>query len=316
MARHRLSASRHRSSTTRHRSPFSSNRRAGLTALTAVLAVVATFMAVAGGLFAPSSATAGSVLKRNPCAGTKVASACRTVTATATVTSTQTVTATTTTTATVAGPTATVTTTVGAAAPTSTTAVPVPTATVTASPSTAPTSSATSDPLPTAPERRIGIYMSGNNSGLDSYTSGWATKPNIASFYVPWGSGVPTLMKTYAGQGRAIQVELATKNSSGYKLWSDIAAGAQDTAIVSFIKALDALGTPVMLSLDNEPDAKATSGTGEVAPNQTAAQYVAAANHVADLIHANSKHVESMVWLAGFKGVGDHRVLPASALQA
>jgi hypothetical protein len=108
-------------------------------------------------------------------------------------------------------------------------------------------------------------------------------------------------MKTYASQGREIQAELSTKISAGsWVTWSDIAQGTYDSHIVSLIKSLDALGTPVLLALDVEPDGQYDGGTG-VAPGQTPAQYVAAANHVADLIHANATHVESLVWLAGYR---------------
>ncbi len=180
------------------------------------------------------------------------------------------------------------------------TVTPDPTGGPTTTPPTSGNTTGSAGPVVQAP--KIGVYMAGNNAGLDSYTAGWPAKPNVASFYLNWNSSVPSLMKTYAGQGREIQAELATKTGSGsWVTWADVASGTYDAHIISLIHGLDALGVPVMLSLDNEPDAKATSGTGEVAPGQTAAQYVAAANHVADLIHANSTHVQSLVWLAGFK---------------
>lgn len=157
-------------------------------------------------------------------------------------------------------------------------------------------------PPPPVPGKRIGVYMSGNNTGLNAYTAGWPKQPNAGSFYCSWNTtvaGTP-LMSTYASQGRWLHVELATRISgSNYVTWADIASGTYDAHLISFITALDALGTTVYLSLDNEADIKATSGTGEVAPGQTAAQYVAAANHLFDLIHAHSTNVKAMVWLAG-----------------
>jgi hypothetical protein len=143
--------------------------------------------------------------------------------------------------------------------------------------------------------------MDGNNAGLDAYTSTWKVQPNLASFYLNWNSKVPALMRTYANQGRQIQVALSTKISAGsYVTWAAIARGTYDSQIISTIKSLNALGTRVLLSLDVEPDGQYTGGGG-VAPGQTPAQYVAAANHVADLIHANATHVQSLVWLAGYK---------------
>ena len=168
----------------------------------------------------------------------------------------------------------------------------------------------------------IGVYMSGNNAGLDAYTAGWKAQPNIASFYLNWNSSLPALMNTYAGQGRTLQVSFSTKSTDGsYVRWSDIAAGTYDDRIVSMITSLDALGVRVLLSLDVEPDAQYdaqsdASGTNTpgVAPGQTPAQYVAAADHFADLIHAHSTHVRSLVWLAGFKDAATSAsFLPAHA---
>ena len=273
----------------RHRSATTNNRRASLAALSSVVAVLATFLVVAGGMFAPTMATADNAFKKcfKPHRVTKTIRATATVTATVKV----------------PGPTQTAT----LPGPTQTVTLPGPTQTVTATATataTAPGPTAT----PTGGQKttqtpEIGIYMSGGNTGLDAYTSAWAVQPNLASFYLPWNNtvaGTPR-MAQYAADGRTLQVELATKYSTGYALWSDIASGTYDAHIIDVIHSLDALGVPVMLSLDNEPDAKATSGTGEVAPGQTAAQYVAAANHFADLIHANSTHVQSLVWIAGFK---------------
>jgi hypothetical protein len=186
---------------------------------------------------------------------------------------------------------------------------PTVTKTVTVSPtasaSSSPTATATSTPTsPTTTENPgIGVYMSGNNTGLDSYTSGWEAQPNVASFYLNWNSLIPSLMKTYAAEGRQIQVRLSTKISAGnYVLWKDIAAGAYDSRITTVVKQLDALGVPVLLSLDSEPDGQYDAGSGSgVAQGQSPAQYVAAATHFADLIHANSTRVESLVWLAGFR---------------
>ncbi len=155
----------------------------------------------------------------------------------------------------------------------------------------------------------IGVYMSGNNAGLDAYTADWEVQPNVASFYLNWNSSVPPLMGTYAAQGRTLQVSFSTRATDGsYVRWNDIAAGRYDAHVVEMITALDRLGVTVRLSLDVEPDAQYDAqfdATGTrppgVAPGQTPAQYVAAADHVADLIHAHATHVQSLVWLAGFK---------------
>jgi hypothetical protein len=261
---------------------------AGLTAIGTVGAVITVFLIVVGSVLTPSGAATHKPHHHR----TRIFRPTRTVTATATSTIT-------------ARPTW----------PYPTRWLPTPTATVTVtpgpswSPSTAPTGTPTGTPTtatnsPSTPSTwtsDIGVYMSGNNSGLNSYTSGWSVQPNLASFYLNWNSTVPALMKTYASQGREIQVELSTKIVAGsWVTWNDVAKGTYDAHIVSLIKSLDALGTPVMLALDVEPDGQYQGGTG-VAPNQTPAQYVAAADHFADLIHANSTHVQSLVWLAGFK---------------
>ncbi|MGC4111253.1 MAG: hypothetical protein QM747_12685 [Nocardioides sp.] len=189
-----------------------------------------------------------------------------------------------------------------------------PTTAPTTHPTTAPTTGPTTHPTTptTGPTTGttggtgnaaagIGVYMSGNNSGLDSYTASWRVKPNVASFYLNWNSKVPTLMKTYAAQGREIQASLSTKiSANSYVRWTDVSKGTYDTQLISLIKSLDALNTRVMLSLDVEPDGYYDSGSG-VAQGQTPAQYVAAANHLADLIHANAKNVQSLVWLAGWR---------------
>jgi hypothetical protein len=276
-----------------HRAQSSHRARAsaGITALTTAATVVTIVLIVAGSVLAPSGAATGKSRWHFPRA-TKTVTA--TATATVTVTATPGVpapTATVTATQSVPGPTATVTTTV--------TASPSPSPTSPSSSTSSPTASPTSSPPPQTQGREIGVYMSGNNSGLDSYTSGWSVKPDVGSFYVNWPGSVPTLMSTYAGHGRSIQVELTSKISAGnFVTWADIAAGKYDTQVISYIKKLDGLGAPVMLALENEPDLRISDST-KAAPGQTAAQYVAAANRVADLIHANSTHVESLDWLAG-----------------
>ncbi|MGC4110416.1 MAG: hypothetical protein QM747_08345 [Nocardioides sp.] len=262
-------------------------------AVGAVGFMVITVLIVAGSVLSPGSA-ATSGLKggwRPPIRHWR-----HTVTATATVTVT----------ARPVAPTATVTATKSVPGPTQTVTVTVaPTAGPTTGPTSAPTTGPTSAPPSTGTgdtgSPKVGIYMSGNGTGLDAYTSGWAAQPNVGSFYLNWNSKVPALMKTYASQGREIQAEISTKISAGsYVTWSDIAKGTYDDHLISMIQSLDALNTRVLLALDVEPDGQYNGGTG-VAPGQTPAQYVAAANHVADLIHANSTHVESMVWLAGYQ---------------
>ena len=52
----------------------------------------------------------------------------------------------------------------------------------------------------------LGVYMSGNNAGAAALTSTWAQQPNLGSFYLNWNSHVTPLMKTYAAQGRTLQV--------------------------------------------------------------------------------------------------------------
>ncbi|HEX3930134.1 MAG TPA: hypothetical protein VHW64_05490 [Nocardioides sp.] len=147
----------------------------------------------------------------------------------------------------------------------------------------------------------IGVYLSGNNAGLSAYTSGWREQPAVASFYLGWDSPLPATMRSAAADGREVQVALMTKITDGsWVTWSDIAAGTYDDHVIAVIKSLDALDTRVLLALDVEPDANYVNGEGGVAPGQTPAEYVAAADHVADLIHAHSSHVHSLVWLAGF----------------
>jgi len=132
-----------------------------------------------------------------------------------------------------------------------------------------------------APTAGVGVYLPGNNAGLSSYTGGWATQPTIAAFYLQWDSTVPPVMQSAAAEGRMLQVGFSTRSTDGaYVRWSDIARGTYDSHIVAMVKSLDALGVPVMMALDVEPDGQYDK-TGHVAPGQTPAQYVAAADHVA-----------------------------------
>src|SRR3954452_13095042 len=57
----------------------------------------------------------------------------------------------------------------------------------------------------------LGVYMSGNNAGVDALTSSWAQQPNIGSFYLNWNSHVTPLMKAHGAQGRTLQVALSTR---------------------------------------------------------------------------------------------------------
>lgn len=262
---------------------------AGLTAAGTVAAMVTVALIVAGSVLAPSGAADGSHWKplrhwRKPA---------RTVTATVTVTAN----------APKPSPTATITLKLPGPTVTKTvTVVPTSSASSNPTPTQTPSSPASSSPTSTG-DLGVGVYMSGNNAGLDDYTSWWKTQPNIASFYLNWNSAIPAKMKEYAAEGRQIQVRLSTKVSAGtYVLWKDVAAGTYDSRITTVVKQLDALGVPVLLSLDSEPDGQYTAGSNAgVAQGQTPAQYVAAANHFADLIHANSTRVKSLLWLAGFR---------------
>jgi hypothetical protein len=124
-----------------HRASAASQRRAGVTAVVTVVAVVASVLAIAGGLFAPSSANAMS--GPTNCWVHK-ARATRTIRATATATVT----------VPVAGPTQTVTVSGATQTITSTATVPGPTTTVTttvtASPTGTPSATASATPPQTA----------------------------------------------------------------------------------------------------------------------------------------------------------------------
>jgi hypothetical protein len=166
----------------------------------------------------------------------------------------------------------------------------------------------TPDLPPPVSNKLIGVYMSGNNNGLETYESSWPTKTNCNTYYVTWTGNSsspnwtpPSHMSVAAGQGHTIMLEMDSKQATGgpWVTWANIASGSLDSFIIDFLDELDALGVPVYLSLENEADLKWDAGDGKVAPGQTTAQYKAACDKVYDLIHANTTNVHSLLWLAG-----------------
>jgi hypothetical protein len=224
------------------------NRRAGLTALATVVAVVSTFLAVAGGLLTPSNA--------NVRLHQATATVTKTIRATATVTvqvpgPTATVT--------VAGPTATVT----APGPTATVTVPGPTVTATVT-ATAPTPSATQTATTApAPAKKILGYF--------APAATWSTR--VATV----GASGLTARRIYgqlrtAGDSMSSQITAAISAGMmpvvSYKLGGvsvDAAAsGSADAAAKATAAYLDSLGVPIAVSVFHEPE-----------DDMTAAEYVA-----------------------------------------
>jgi beta-mannanase len=73
--------------------------------------------------------------------------------------------------------------------------------------------------------------------------------------------------------------------------WADIAAGKQDAAIITAAKQLKALGTPVMLAFQHEPE-NDTNGTTD-----TAASYVGAWRRVVTVFRSEGVSNVSFVWI-------------------
>lgn len=159
----------------------------------------------------------------------------------------------------------------------------------------------TPTPTPGGGTKRIGLYRSGNNKDTLSYVG---KTPNIMSFYIQWGAGLPSTLTAAAKSGAVIQVaQLAKVNSTTFKRWADIANGVYDNELIDQIQKYENIaltyGVEVWLSFENEADAR-INNSGKSAPNQTPGEYVAAANHFADLVTRYAPHVQNSVWLAGF----------------
>jgi hypothetical protein len=216
------------------------NRRAGLTALATVVAVVTAFLAVAGGLLTPSSANAVRLHQAT-------ATVTRTIRATATVT------------VKVPGPTATVT----VPGPTATVTVPGPTATV-----TVPGPTVTATPIATA---------TATATATTTTTPAPAPAKKIFGYFAPaatWSSRVSTVganglkARRIYGQltttGNSMSSQITAAISAGmmpmvsYKLGGvsvDAAAtGSADAAAKATAAYLDSLGVPIAVSVFHEPE--------------------------------------------------------------
>lgn len=149
----------------------------------------------------------------------------------------------------------------------------------------------------------VSVYQAGSNTAVVNGTLPTQYLPgmNLGSFYLGWNvtpASLPALV-SYANQGMTLQVEIQTATVTTY---TAIANGTNDSTIISRIKYLDGLGVPVMLALNNEMD----NPTGKNLPSDSsAANYKAAANHVAQLVIDNATHgnVRNLAWFAGL-GVG------------
>lgn len=161
--------------------------------------------------------------------------------------------------------------------------------------------------VPTPPDpisnKAIGLYRSGNNSDLASYTSGWPTAPNAVTFYFNWGANLnpasQPLLNQYAEENRLIHIAMLSKiTSTSWITWQNFANGMYDSAMISQLQKIDALPADrIIVSFDNEPD---NSNPTAHAPNQTAASYKAAANRFYTLLRATcGPHVENNIHFAG-----------------
>jgi hypothetical protein len=153
------------------------------------------------------------------------------------------------------------------------------------------------DPPPPVETLRVGVYSSGNKP----MTAIAGTKLTAASFYVAHGATLPAAVEAAAKAGQDIVIEISSQKSGGYDTWAAFAKGAFDADLARHRDALAALatkyGVEVFASFENEPDEKVSNN--QAATGQTAAQYVAAANHWGDL--CKGAKVVPLVWLAGNK---------------
>ena len=108
--------------------------------------------------------------------------------------------------------------------------------------------------------------------------------------YRHWGDSLtPKLVVSVAGGG---QIPLINWNATVAGVsWADIAAGRQDAAIITAAKQLKALGTPVMLAFQHEPE-NDTNGTTD-----TAASYVGAWRRVVTVFRSQGVSNVSFVWI-------------------
>ena len=112
----------------------------------------------------------------------------------------------------------------------------------------------------------------------------------VVHFYRHWGDSLtPKSVVSVAGGG---QVPLINWNAtvSGVS-WADIAAGRQDAAIITAAKQLKALGTPVMLAFQHEPENDTNATT------DTAASYVRAWRRVVTVFRNQGVSNVSFAWI-------------------
>lgn len=110
--------------------------------------------------------------------------------------------------------------------------------------------------------------------------------------YTFWDAPLPAQLTWDVANSVIPALSIASTDSNGKVIqWSSIASGADDSAIVSQADKLKALGVPVLLSLDHEPETDTQNGT--------AAQYVAAYQHYVDVFRAQG--ATNVVFVAIFK---------------
>lgn len=106
--------------------------------------------------------------------------------------------------------------------------------------------------------------------------------------------------KRLAAQGRVLHINIASRpfSGSGSSRWSDIAAGRWDATLTAQARGVAALGEPVFLTFDHEPDTKAKAAT-----RGTPADFARAWRRVHDIYERNGATNAVWVWvLTGYSG--------------
>lgn len=148
----------------------------------------------------------------------------------------------------------------------------------------------------------FGVYTGGDSYPVTA-VSGWKVQPNVGSFYENWGEYNATTGKVTLSPGLVAAAKdphvlfLQIAYNTGQKeTYANISAGKDAALLKALCAALDALGKPWLLAINNEADTSTNYPSG-----QTPAQYGAAVNYVAQNFVSKSKFGGMLAWLAAYE---------------
>jgi hypothetical protein len=134
------------------------------------------------------------------------------------------------------------------------------------------------------------VGSSQSPSTVSSLESSVGRKFDVNRIFAAWGSPQPVPQASWdVANGIIPLVSIDAVNGSSPVLWSQIASGADDSAIVAQARGLASLNAPVLLNFSHEPAQSTTNGT--------ATEFIAAWQHYVTVVRQYASNVSFVLIL-------------------